>query len=877
LLLLWSVRLMIAPHGSVQARVIRRTVAILKNLSSLQQSLRKKLKENTLTIIRNSYLSIGNLWIKCKEDTLAIIQNVHLYLQNLSKKLKENTLAVFDGIKNPQVLYHNILNRWKEKPEQPKISWSAYSFYRFKIALQAVYASRLDTLQNPRVPGKVSVILPVLNAKSSVGEAITGVLGQTYENLELIVVSDGSCDQIHRAVSDIRKKDSRVKLMIEQDHRLSAALNRGFRRADGEFFTWLRAESRIRPDFFEKLVACLQRHPNVDMVYANMNIVGEHGQILHGIPIYLIYQNSSGSQKLYLPPEVMELNVVPDNFVGVAFLYRSRMDFLLGDYSLSRCGAGDYDYWMRINAMGTIQHSDFPDFFGEYPYQAYSLDREQRISPGIEGLMVYEDARRDVCLAPAAWIMEAGSDLLAQAVTRRIRAWIAEAKHVLLDSLPSDRQPDYRWWLPLVAVRVVSDLNDAGMNPNWPEHAFKVLVQAGSAPLPPEVSPDWDLCVSAQEFQDPPPRLSRPRQGWLAAHRIGTLCSVIDIRVKQAHLTGLEDRIHAQAASELKFSVVICTYHRGVRLSEAILSVVRQSIPQTSYEVIIVNNDPADTMVSDIVNEVRLSRFAQHPEQLREISCPFRGISFARNAGIAEARGKIVSFLDDDAAAFPDWLEQVDRAASAFPLAGVIGGSILLDIPKPRPYWLREGWGHYWSHFQVDYREPRIAEDWGSYPWGANWSALRQALLEIGGFRTKYGRSGSDFAGGEEVVAAFLIRRLGYEVVVAPAAQVCHKPGKERYTLKHIYRTIQSRVNTCYQMQIDLYAPLIPKVDDIRDLRDKRLAQAVSAESLRWHFRLEHLLFAHAYGKLIRRMHQDLVERERLAEARMQAKDVVVG
>jgi len=282
-------------------------------------------------------------------------------------------------------------------------------------------------------------------------------------------------------------------------------------------------------------------------------------------------------------------------------------------------------------------------------------------------------------------------------------------------------------------------------------------------------------------------------------------------------------------------------------------------------------------MVSEIVEEVRLSEFAQHPGRLRAISCPFRGVSFARNAGISEARGKIVSFLDDDAAAFPDWLEQIDLAASAFPKAGVIGGSILLDIPKARSYWLKEGWGHYWSQFQVAHREPRVAEDWGSYPWGANWSALRQALLEIGGFRTKYGRSGHDFAGGEEVVAAFLIRRLGYEIVVAPAAQVCHKPGKERYTLRHIYRTIQSRVNTCYQMQIDLYAPLIPKVDDIKNLREKRLAQAVSREPLKWHFRLEHLLFAHAYGKLISRMHQDLHDREKLAEARMQAEDVVVG
>jgi len=67
-------------------------------------------------------------------------------------------------------------------------------------------------------------------------------------------------------------------------------------------------------------------------------------------------------------------------------------------------------------------------------------------------------------------------------------------------------------------------------------------------------------------------------------------------------------------------------------------------------------------------------------------------------------------------------------------------------------------------------------------------------------------------------------------------------------------------------MEIDLYAPLIPNIDQIEALKEKHLAQALSRDRLDWYFRLEQWLSARAYRKLIRRMHKDLHDREKLAE-----------
>jgi O-antigen biosynthesis protein len=784
-------------------------------------------------------------------------------------------------IRNPFSRCRTFVKRHTQTSSaRPCISWPAYSFLRFKSALRATNKGRLHTVQVPGAQDKVSVILPVYDGVSHVAETIVDILSQSYEHFELIIVEDKSSDRTHGIGANYAAHDHRIKLFHHREQKLSCVLNIGLHHAEGEFLTWISPHVHIRPNFLRELVDYLQRHPDLDMVYANLDITRGNGQPLGSTPHFRFCECRADSGDVSSPTHVAEPDMNAGNFVGPAFLYRNRMDFLLGDYSVNRSGAEDYDYWMRLNALGTIQGADFSEPLCECRRPLHSLiDRGEQpaIAPGRDSLMVFEDARRDFYLSPAVWLFDKATDQPAQMVTTNMRAWIRAARHIPLESSSLAQKFGYRWWLPLVAVRLTSDVKDAYAIPNWPEQAFKVIIMVGPTALPSNVPCQWDLCISNQEFQNPPPRLSGPRRGWLAATNIDTICSVIDIRVKQAHLAGLEDQIARHDPPQFKFSVVICTYHRGTLLKESILSTARQTLSQQSYEVIVVNNDPADGMVHEILEEVRKSELAHRPEQLIEVSCPFKGLSFARNAGISVARGEIVVFLDDDAVVLPDWLEQIDRATLAFPDAGVIGGSILLNIPKPRPRWLRVGWEHYWSQFEPAYQNPRTVEDWGSYPWGANWSARRKALLEIGGFRTKYGRRGDDFAGGEEVVAASLIRRLGYKIAVAPAARVVHNPDQRRYSLKHISRTIRSLVQTTYQTQIDLYAPIIPSIGDVQNIREKHLSEVFSRDPLSWHSRLEHWLFARAYKKLIRRMRRDLHHREELAETRVQSGDGIIG
>lgn len=78
----------------------------------------------------------------------------------------------------------------------------------------------------------------------------------------------------------------------------------------------------------------------------------------------------------------------------------------------------------------------------------------------------------------------------------------------------------------------------------------------------------------------------------------------------------------------------------------------------------------------------------------------------------------------------------------------------------------------------------------------------------IGGFRSGYGRTGNNFWGGEELVAACLIQRLGYRIAIMPGAEVVHDVDPSRFTLEHVRRTMSAGYQVGYRAERDLYLPV---------------------------------------------------------------------
>ncbi|MFH1878688.1 MAG: glycosyltransferase [Candidatus Omnitrophota bacterium] len=179
--------------------------------------------------------------------------------------------------------------------------------------------------------GKVSIILPTYNGEKYIREAIDSCLNQTYDDLELIVVEDGS-DRVHDIVTSY--SDKRIRYLRHEENKgISAALNTGFAESSGEFLTWTSDDNIYMPGAIERMVEALAPG-NADFVYADFAEIDGEGNLMRQVKV--------------LPPESLK----KVNYIGLCFLYTRRIYERLGGYDPEAFLAEDYEYWLRIYYSG---------------------------------------------------------------------------------------------------------------------------------------------------------------------------------------------------------------------------------------------------------------------------------------------------------------------------------------------------------------------------------------------------------------------------------------------------------------------------------------------------------------------------------------------
>lgn len=100
---------------------------------------------------------------------------------------------------------------------------------------------------------KVSVIVPVYNVEEYIRECIKSIQVQTYSNLEIIVVNDGTKDKSIEIIKDLIKTDSRIRVISQPNQGLSAARNTGIENASGKYVAMIDSDDKIKPDFIKHL------------------------------------------------------------------------------------------------------------------------------------------------------------------------------------------------------------------------------------------------------------------------------------------------------------------------------------------------------------------------------------------------------------------------------------------------------------------------------------------------------------------------------------------------------------------------------------------------------------------------------------------------
>lgn len=227
--------------------------------------------------------------------------------------------------------------------------------------------------------------------------------------------------------------------------------------------------------------------------------------------------------------------------------------------------------------------------------------------------------------------------------------------------------------------------------------------------------------------------------------------------------------------STADLAVIICAYteERWDDIVEAVTSVQAQTAPVKEIVLVIDHNDA-------LLDRAK-KRF---PEGVTIVANRHKqGLSGARNSGIEASTGSILAFLDDDAAAEPDWAERLVEPYADETVVGV-GGDIRPQWADKAPDWwpAEFDWviGCIYKGHTMEIAEIRNAI-------GANMSVRRSAFESVGGFSSGLGRVGKHPVGAEETELYIRIRHHWREakVIFQPTAVVRHKVADERGTWKY--------------------------------------------------------------------------------------------
>ncbi len=226
------------------------------------------------------------------EDQLVQIKNTEIILDFRIDEHQGLSFRIFDGLKlqkkvittNATVVdedfYHpnNFFILTEDNKEDlddfltrpyVKIDEKIRSKYSFTNWLATITDYTHGQFQAATKP-LISIIIPCYNNERVIIEAIQSAEKQTYKNVEIIVVDDGSTDQTFATVSEyIQGTNKNVKLYTKTNSGPAATRNYGFDQSNGQFIVFLDGDDKLHEEFVEEYFNAFIQHPNVNLVYSN--------------------------------------------------------------------------------------------------------------------------------------------------------------------------------------------------------------------------------------------------------------------------------------------------------------------------------------------------------------------------------------------------------------------------------------------------------------------------------------------------------------------------------------------------------------------------------------------------------------------------------
>jgi len=191
---------------------------------------------------------------------------------------------------------------------------------------------------------KVSVVIPVYNGSNYLAKAIDSALAQTYENIEIIVVNDGSKDDGKSERIALSYGD-KIRYFSKENGGSSSALNCGIRMMEGEYFSWLSHDDLYYPDKIKEEIAYADEN---SVVFSGADLIDANGEIIKkatGLKEARDYIESHSNEHFIAQPSRYY-------FSGCTCLIPKKVFEEVGLFNEKLRLVNDYDLWFRIYKNG---------------------------------------------------------------------------------------------------------------------------------------------------------------------------------------------------------------------------------------------------------------------------------------------------------------------------------------------------------------------------------------------------------------------------------------------------------------------------------------------------------------------------------------------